>query len=148
MPTDKNILREISSYCTFRERCTKEVRDKLLQLKVKPEEVAEYLKIMQQENFLNEHRFAHAYVNDKFRFNHWGKVKIRQQLKTFQIEDELIETALNSIDAEDYNQTISRIIERFLPKTKGLHAYQKQQKILKHCYGKGFEPEVVSRLIK
>jgi SOS response regulatory protein OraA/RecX len=60
----------------------------------------------------------------------------------------LIETALNSIDAEDYNQTISRIIERFLPKTKGLHAYQKQQKILKHCYGKGFEPEVVSRLIK
>jgi regulatory protein len=148
MATDKNILREILSYCTLRERCIKEVKEKLLLLKVKAEEVEEYLNILQQQNFLNQHRFAHAYVSDKFRLNHWGKVKIRQQLKAFQIEDELIETALNSINKEDYESAISKIIEKYLPKVKGKPQYQKQQLILKHCYGKGFEPDVVSRLIK
>jgi regulatory protein len=148
MATDKKIIREIASYCTYRERCTKEVREKLLLLKVKPEEVAEYLSIMHEQNFLNEHRFAHAYVTDKFWLNHWGRVKIRQQLKAFNVEDELIEKALSSINAEDYEQAILKIIEKYLPKVKGKPQYQKQQLILKHCYGKGFEPDVVSRLIK
>jgi len=147
MATDKNILREIASYCTFRERCIKEVREKLLLLKVNAEAVEEYVQLLQQQNFLNEHRFAHAYVSDKFRLNHWGKVKIRMQLKAFQINDALIETALSTIAAADYDTAISKIIERYLPKVKGKPAYQKQQMILKHCYGKGFEPEVVARVI-
>jgi regulatory protein len=148
MATDKNILREILSYCTFRERCIKEVKEKLLLLKVKAEDAEEYLNILQQQNFLNQHRFAHAYVSDKFRLNYWGKVKIRQQLKAFNVEDELIEAALGSINKEDYEQAIAKIIARYLPKVKGKQQYQKQQLILKHCYGKGFEPDVVSRLIK
>jgi regulatory protein len=87
-------------------------------------------------------------VSDKFRLNHWGKVKIRQQLKAFQIEDELIETALGSINKEDYEQAIAKIIARYLPNVQGKPPYQKQQLLLKHCYGKGFEPDVVSRLIE
>jgi SOS response regulatory protein OraA/RecX len=54
MPTDKNILREILSYCTLRERCIKEVKEKLLLLKLKAEEVEEYLNILQEQNFLNQ----------------------------------------------------------------------------------------------
>jgi len=144
---DKKILGKLQRFCVYRERSTKEVKDKLVALKVDYREFSEYINTLQEQKFLSEHRFVTAFINDKFKINRWGKIKIRQALQLHKVENALIETSFEKIDDASYIKTLQQIINRFKPKVKGLDTYAAQQKILAHCYSKGFEPELARQII-
>lgn len=148
MILDKKILGKLQRFCVYRERSTKEVRDKLIALKVDYQELAEYINTLEEQKFLSEPRFVAAFINDKFKINRWGKIKIRQVLQLHKIENALIETGFEKIDDAAYTKTLQHIINRFKPKLKNLDLYVTQQKTLAHCYSKGFEPELVRTLLQ
>jgi regulatory protein len=145
---NKKILGKLQRFCVYRERSTKEVKDKLVALQVDYRELAEYINALQEQKFLSEPRFVAAFVNDKFKINRWGKIKIRQALQLHKIDPALIEMGFEKIDDVVYTKTLQHIINKFKPKVKGLDIYTAQQKILAHCYSKGFEPEMVRSLLQ
>tara|TARA_B100000768_G_scaffold84455_1_gene79840 strand:- start:6654 stop:6998 length:345 start_codon:yes stop_codon:yes gene_type:complete len=96
------------------------------------------------QNYINETRFAQAYVSGKFRIKRWGRVKIRQNLKLKQVSPYCIQEGLKEIDEQDYAQTIIRLIE------KKQHDYRKEKnpyllknKIAKYVMNRGFEGDLV-----
>jgi len=131
---NKKILGKLQRFCVYRERSTKEVKDKLVALQVDYRELAEYINALQEQKFLSEPRFVAAFVNDKFKINRWGKIKIRQALQLHKIDPALIEMGFEKIDDVVYTKTLQHIINKFKPKVKGLDIYTAQQKILAHCY--------------
>ena len=143
MAIDKKILGKLQRFCVYRERSTKEVKDKLIALKVDYRELSEYMNALEEQKFLSEPRFVTAFINDKFKINRWGKIKIRQALQLHKVDPALIETGFEKIDDDAYTKTLQHIINRFKPKVKGLDIYTTQQKTIAHCYSKGFEPELV-----
>jgi SOS response regulatory protein OraA/RecX len=66
----------------------------------------------------------------------------------FQVNDTLIIHALENIDDAQYQKALQHIIARYKPKTKGLEKYLATQKILKHCYSKGYEPDITGKLLQ
>lgn len=54
---------------------------KLLAKGATPDEVDETLGRLETESYIDEARYARAFVNDKFRFDHWGRIKIRYALR-------------------------------------------------------------------
>ena len=81
------------------------------------------------------------------RYNHWGRIKIRQALRMLGLDGDDIEQGLNSIDQQEYEQVLADVIAR---KAKSLHeadSYTLRQKLLRHAYSHGFEPELIFRLI-
>lgn len=147
MALDKKILAKAQRFCVYRERCISEVKAKLNLLHVSEQMINEYIEDLQEDKFVDEKRFATAYANDKFKLNYWGKIKIRQHLKVYNIDVLLINNALKSIDELVYRKLIKKLIVKYKSKTNGLPELQKKQKIINYMYGKGFETDLVLEIL-
>ena len=95
------------SYCAYQERSQQEVRNKLYEWGLYPNEVENVIVELLLSNFINEERFALAYVSGKFKINKWGKIKIQQGLKLKGISSKMIQDSLKSIDMDDYFEQLN-----------------------------------------
>lgn len=128
---------KIRTFCNYRERCHKEVRDKLYDLGLWKRDVEMAMMQMMDENMLNEERYARSYVRGHFNNKHWGKTKITYELRSKQIHDRLIQMAMTEIEDEAYEKTIQKLISKKLKEVKG-NTFEKQQKVSRYLMGKGF----------
>jgi len=63
--------------------------------------------------FLNDERFAHAYVRSKFRYSQWGRVKIQQGLYQHHLNPALIEEALAAhVPEDDYQAMVRQLTQK------------------------------------
>jgi regulatory protein len=92
-----------------------------------------------QHNFLNEERFAKAFVRGKFSIKKWGKLKILRELKFRNISPYNIKTALKEIDEETYLETLHKIADKKLILIKEINPYKKRNKLSNYLISKGFE---------
>jgi regulatory protein len=90
---DASILEKLKHFCAYQERSHKDIRSKLLELKIYGNELENYIAILIEENFLNEERFAKLYAGGKFRMKHWGRVKIRYGLKQHLVSEYCLKQA-------------------------------------------------------
>lgn len=137
-------LERIKHYCAYQDRCHSEVRNKLLELSYRGNELEEVISMLISEDFLNEERFARSYCRGKFRFKNWGRVKIIQQLKARQVSDYCIKKGLEEIDEREYLHVLEQL---FLKKLETLrnekNSWRKKSKLLQYLRSKGFEPSLI-----
>lgn len=137
---------KIRHFCNYRERCHKEVRDKLYAMGLWKAGVDQAIMQMMDENLLNEERYAKSYARGHFYHKDWGKYKISVELKSRQLHDRLIKEALKEIDQEDYDATIERLINKKWTTYAG-NKFQKKQKVMNFLIGKGYSySEILPRL--
>ena len=96
-----------------------------------------------KENFINESRYAAAFVRDKFKYNKWGKVKIAAHLGAKKLPPDIISTALDSIDNEQYIRIVRGIIEGHRKTVKAKNQYDLKAKLLRYGLSKGFESSLL-----
>ena len=138
-------LPKLENFCAYRERCPKEVRQRLTELGIRGEDADQILHVLQEDGFYNEERFALAFAGGKFRMNHWGRVRIRMELRMRDIQPELVQQALNALDQEEYE----RILQEQLDKKRQHYAGdpQAREKTASAMIRTGFEPELVFRYL-
>lgn len=146
--TPTEALGKLMKYCAYQERCHDEVRGKLLSLGVYGTELEEIISKLIQANFLNEERYAKAFVGGKFRQNQWGRVKIILELKQRHISDYCIAEGLKEISSSDYQKLIEKVISKKMRETKEVNHIRRNMKVAKYLIGRGFEPELVWQEIK
>ncbi|MES2826660.1 MAG: regulatory protein RecX [Bacteroidota bacterium] len=135
-------------YCAYQERSQQEVRNKLYDWGLWPNEVEQVISELIENNFLNEERFARAYVSGKFKIKRWGKIKIKQGLKLKQITDKMIAAALKTIDYDDYLAAILQTAEKKLPLIKEKEPYKRKYKLITYLLSKGFENDLIIEVLK
>ncbi len=138
---------KMERYCAYQERSHYQVEKKLRDMGMIPEALDHIVLHLIRENFLNEERFAKAYVRGKFRQNKWGKVKIIQGLKQHRIHPKLIEKAILEIDEDEYNQTMIELIEKKRRQLKNAHLPKNQAKLANYLYQKGFRYSEFSKFL-
>ena len=72
---------KLEALCAYQERCSSELQKKLVQWRFNQEDMDRLLAHLISDDFLNEERFALAFVSGKVNIKKWGRIKIRQQLK-------------------------------------------------------------------
>lgn len=130
-------------FCAYQERCQQEVRDKLYLWGLYTSDVEELIATLITANFLNEERFAIAYVSGKFHMKGWGRLKIKQGLKQKQISSRLINDALKGLDANEYEQKLTRLLEKKAILLKETDAYKRKNKLVQYAMGKGYETDLI-----
>lgn len=145
--TVKQGIVKAQAYCAYQERCQQEVRNKLHEWGLYGNEAEEVIAALINENFLNEERFAMAYVSGKFRLKKWGRVKLKLELKSRKISEYCIKKALSQINPEEYEKTILELIEKKKKDIKDKLPYMRKQKMLKYIVSKGFENEIVQNIL-
>jgi regulatory protein len=139
----KTALSKAMAICSRSEHCTDDIRSKLQSWHVAESDIARIISELTRENFINEKRYAESFVKDKFRYNKWGKVKIRAGLKMKKIPGEIIKTALDSIDDETYRKTIEDLVYVHRRSVKAKNQYDLKGKLLRYGLSKGFESDLL-----
>jgi len=142
---------KIRHYCAFQERTHQEVKMKLHGYGVGWTDISEIVSKLIEEGFLNEERYAAAFVGGKFRIKQWGRKKIEMELKKKQVSDFNIRVALrDEIDPLEYEQTILKIIEKKWKsiKPESDSDFTKQAKTRTYLFQRGFESNLVGLVMK
>ncbi len=141
-------LIKLKAWCDRQERCHQEVRNKAYTWGYYYEDAEELIAELIAGNYLNEERFALAYVSGKYRIKKWGRKKIKQELQAKCISEYCINRGLTGIDEEEYISNLKHWIDRKNQQWKILGRFQRQGKIAQFCINKGFEPDLVWEMIK
>lgn len=140
-------LNKAAAYCTLCERCISEVSKKLIAWGIAPAEQRKIIERLQSEGFIDEERYCRAFVNDKVRFNRWGRVKITAALYEKRLPREFITQAVEEIDEELYMHTLRELISIKQKELKG-DDYATKQKLIRFAASRGFEPAIILQIIK
>ena len=142
------LLQKLRAFCAYRERCTKEVREKLRRLGAEEDQQATILQALSRDGFLDDQRFARLFVRSKFEHNGWGKVRIRAALRERQVDSQQVDAALDEIIEEDYLASIHKLTAK---KAEELLAGRKtgvRIKVAAYLGQKGFESPLVWQAIE
>ena len=146
--TLEELLHKAASYCSISEHCVSEVEEKLTAWGVSITDKQKIIDKLISEDFINEKRFCAYFVKDKFRFNKWGKIKISYALKQKGLSNELINSALSTIDEGEYQEMLASILKTKLIGLKFEYEYEKQGKLFRFAQSRGFESNVIDRVIR
>jgi len=144
----KTALVKAESWCAYQERSQSEVRNKLYEWGLRHDELEEVITELIVTNFLNEERFAMAYVSGKVNIKKWGKVKIKQGLKLKKVPDRLIQKALNSIDEQKYLENLLSIAVKKAALMNEKDSVKLKFKLVTYLLGKGFENDLIFDVLK
>ena len=141
-------LNKAAAYCTLCERCMSEVSTKLTAWDVPHCEQEKIIARLIEEKFIDESRYCRAFVNDKVKFNRWGRIKITAALREKHLPQELIREAIDDIDEQQYLQSLNDVIAIKRKELKGKDDFATQQKIIRHAASRGYEPSLIIKTIK
>jgi regulatory protein len=133
----------LEHYCSYQERCHKEVNQKLRDMNMIPQAMDLIIVHLMNTNFLNEERFAIAFVSGKFRIKKWGKYRITLELKRKGITKNLITSALKDISDSDYLQTFHELAEKKASTIKETSPQKKKKKLADYLLYRGWESHLV-----
>jgi len=141
-PTVREAIQKLEHYCAYQDRCHDEVLQKLLTLKMTPEECDVIIVHLISDNFLNEERFAKSYARGKHRISHWGKIRIVRELKFRHISKYNIDQALKEIE-EEYLVNFHQFATHHWGISNEKNILKKKKKWSDYLLRKGFESSLV-----
>ena len=100
--TADEILYKLAAKCSTSEQCLSDIEGKLAKYDLPEEEKTRILRHLVEEKYVDDGRYAEAFVRDKYRFNKWGRIKIAQGLRMKHIDSETINIAMKAIDETEY----------------------------------------------
>lgn len=141
-------MEKAKGFCAYRERSVREVRMKIKTWGAPYSLEQRLVKALEEDNFLNDARFAKAFARGKFRTNKWGKRKLKTALQMSGIADSLIREALLEIDSEHYADVARKLAEKKMKAlAKEADTYTRKAKLFQFLMQKGFETDLISKVI-
>ena len=136
-------LQKIMSWCAYQERSQHDTRQKLIEYGLSSEDIEAIIANLIAENYVNEERFAVAFASGKFRIKHWGKNKIKMELKRHRVSEYSVNKALKSIDQDEYISVIKKVIEKKAKQVKSSNSQKIVYSVLNYLVSRGFESDLV-----
>ena len=129
--------------CARQECSRRDISTKLVGKGATAAEAREVVDRLVGEGFIDDARYARAFVADKFRFEHWGRVKISYMLHLKGLPDNVVDDALQQIDEAQYAETLKDFLEGKLRTVRAATPYALRQKVARAAISRGFEPDLV-----
>ena len=145
-PYHEAMLR-LEAFCAYQERSASEVKRKAITWGFATEEATQLVEELQKKRFIDDARFAEAFVSGKYRFKKWGRIKIRFELKQKGIPDRLIKPALEQIDPEMYYQNLLDLTAKKWKDIRSGDEWSKRSKVIRFLAGKGYEQDLISDVL-
>ena len=145
--TVDELQKKMEYYCVYQDRCHQEVERKMNEHQLIPEAKEKILLHLMQHDFLNEERFSKSFARGKFRIKNWGKQRIIRELKTKNISNYNINSALKEIDDEDYLETIYRITKNRNHTITENNIYKRKKKLQDFLLRKGYEYDLIFKIV-
>lgn len=141
------IIEKAERYCAMQERCISDVIKKCYDWKLNKEEHSKVIDHLLQHHFIDEERFAFAFVRSKFNFKGKGKNKILFELKNKKIDSNIIEEAMKQIEEDDYEEKLIKLAVAKLKTLNKDDRYKQRTKLTQYLMQRGYEYEKIKSVI-
>lgn len=145
--TAETAFLRLSGKCALAELCTHDAKRLMTRWELEPQLQAEVIARLIKEKFIDEDRYAHAFVRDKFRYNHWGASRIRMELLRREIDGSTIEDALAEISEDDNLSELRRLIEQKRKTVRAESDYELRGKLIRFAMSRGFSYGDISKVL-
>ena len=143
----QEVFAKMAALCSRSEQCSFDIQRKITAAGIDDEQATEMISKLKEEKFIDDERYARSYVSDKFKFNKWGKVKMRHYLKMKGLSDSLILNALEEIDQDKYRDVLIKTMKEKARAVKKKNKFEKMAQIIRFAQNRGFEPELIHRYL-
>lgn len=144
--TEKEALNQAMKLCSKKEYASGEILNKLIDWEISAEVASKLVAELIREKFIDDTRYARAFVNDKLKFSRWGKIKIQYMLKQKGVSERLIKEALENVDTAVYEEILSQELLKKARTIKTENEYEFKGKLVQFASGRGFEYDIAARL--
>ncbi len=146
--TPEQALASLMRLCARREYCTSDARRLLMRWGVERDQHDRIVARLCSERFIDDRRYAEAYVREKLKFSAWGSRKIATALRAKHIEREIIEQTLEQyVSHKESDTRLQTALARKLRNIKYKDRYDLRGKLLRYGAGLGFDFESVAECI-
>ena len=146
--TEEEARVKAEAYCSLVEHCSDDVLRKLEQWGAPADSHERIIEYLKKERFVDNRRYAIAFVRDKYRFNQWGRVKIAQALRMKRVPSDCISDAMDEIDGEEYFSTLVSLLKRKQGSVKGRNDYERNGKLIRFAMSHGYEMDEILKAMK
>lgn len=145
--TGQQAYLKLTALCARSEHCQQEMLDKMRQWGVSEEERAQVMQRLVNERYVDDERFTRAFVNDKIRYNKWGRRKVEQALWMKRIDEHIARAILDEVNDEEYTATLTPMLKQKRRTTKANSDYELNMKLIKFALSRGFTMDIIKQCL-
>ena len=147
MKTEQEAYLTLAALCAQAEHCQWEMLEKMRRWEVPEEAQARVMQRLVKERYVDDERYAQAFVKDKIRYNKWGRRKVDQALWQKHIDEDIRKRVLDEVDDEEYLGVLRPLLKQKRKSTKANSDYEVNQKLMRFALGRGFTFDIVRQCI-
>lgn len=145
--TEQEAYLELATLCAQAEHCQQEMRDKMRRWEMDEAVQERVIGRLVKERYIDEERYTRAFVNDKIRYQKWGRRKIQQALWMKRIDNDIQQRVLDEVDDEEYLDVLRPLLKQKRKTTKAQSDYELNQKLLRFALGRGFTFDIIRQCL-
>ncbi len=142
--TEAVALKKLCTLCARGEHSEGEMLQKMRLWGIGNEAQARIMKKLVDNQFVDDERYCRMFINDKLKFNQWGRRKIEQALIQKGISRQTYQPMLNEIDSDRFVAILQPLIEAKRKTTKASSPYELKMKLMRFAMSRGFEAREIN----
>jgi regulatory protein len=147
MKSEKEAYLTLAALCAQAEHCQWEMLEKMRRWEVPEEAQARVMQRLVKERYVDDERYAQAFVKDKIRYNKWGRRKVDQALWQKHIDEDIRKRVLDEVDDDEYLKVLRPLLKQKRKSTKANSDYELNQKLMRFALGRGFTFDIIRQCI-
>ena len=145
MENYQTALHKAAAYCSRSEHCISEIEEKLSKWGIDKEDSEKIIKRLTEEKFIDQQRFCRSFINDKYKYNKWGRIKIAYALRMKKIDQQTIYDAMDEVINDDlYFENLENLLRDKMKSTKEKQWFEIYPKLYRFAASRGFESYEIS----
>ena len=141
--TEQEAYLRLAALCAQAEHCEQEMRDKMRRWGLDETAQDKVVERLTKERYIDEERYARAFVKDKIRYNKWGRRKVQQALWMKHISDDIQQQVLDEIDGKEYLDVLRPLLKQKRKSIKAESDYELNQKLVRFALSRGFGFDII-----
>ena len=147
MKTENDAYLTLAALCAQAEHCQYEMLEKMHRWELSEEAQARVMAKLIKERYVDDERYAHAFVKDKIRYNKWGRRKVEQALWQKRIDEDIRKRVLDEVDDDEYLSILKPLLKQKRKSIKAQNDYELNQKLMRFALGRGFTFDIIRQCI-
>jgi regulatory protein len=145
--TQEQIISKLTAVCARAEHCKDDMLRRMQRWQVDEATQREVISYLVKEKYIDEERYARFFINDKIKYNRWGRRKVEQALYFKHIPREVYEPLLDDVANEDFESVLLPLLQNKEKNLKYANDYEKRMKLLRFAMQRGFSYEQADKCI-
>ena len=145
--TEQEAYLQLAALCAQAEHCQQEMRDKMRRWELDETVQNRIIARLVKERYIDDERYARAFVKDKIRYNKWGRRKVQQALWQKHIDSDVQQRVLDEIDEKEYLDVLRPLLKQKRKSIKAASDYEQNQKLVRFALGRGFSFDIIRQCL-